>query len=193
MERKSGNRKFLRHNYRRYAAAMAGAALLSGAVLPGIPVVKAAEAEKPIPLHSSQLKKSLSEDTNRGAFTPLRHERQRDRDCQNRDCGERGRRDNWGNNYFGNNWGYNGGNPDQYSVGPIEAVKQVAADYGFNGYRDSFTLLNLTNGSATIEAIKQDTGQRYLIQLTQNFQGIWNIVSVNEAALQSYAEPVSPS
>ncbi|MBP2649774.1 MAG: hypothetical protein H6Q74_599 [Firmicutes bacterium] len=174
MERNANNRKFLRRKYRRYAAAMAGAAFLTGAALPGIPIVKAADVEKPVPPpHAVQTHKTVTDNQNTN-FNTVHRERERDR---------------WGNQYqFGHNWGnqhqwgYNQYNNYNQSSGPIEAFRLVADNYGFNSFQDSFTLLNLANGTATIEAIKQDTGQRYLIQLTQNIQGDWNIISVNEAA-----------
>jgi len=178
MERKTSHRKFLRRKYRHYAAAMAGAAIMTGAVLPGIPIVKAADVERPLPPPARHSQTTLvDKDSHKTPTTIERHDRQnRNRinvhDWQN----DRGRKivHNWGQYQNNNRLGYQ-------STSPIEAVRQVASDYGFDSYHDSFTLLNIANGSATVEAIKHATGQRYLIQLTQDFYGAWTISSVNES------------
>ncbi len=47
MEKKLAKRKMLRRKYKHYAAAFAGAAIMAGATFHGIPVVRAAAADKP--------------------------------------------------------------------------------------------------------------------------------------------------
>lgn len=52
MEKKLGKRMMLRRKYKRYAAALAGAAIMAGTTLHGIPVAKAAATETPAPAPS---------------------------------------------------------------------------------------------------------------------------------------------
>ncbi|MEN6567999.1 MAG: hypothetical protein ABFC57_17075 [Veillonellales bacterium] len=49
MEKKLGKQMMLRRKYKRYAAALAGAAIMAGTTLHGIPVAKAAATETPAP------------------------------------------------------------------------------------------------------------------------------------------------
>jgi hypothetical protein len=74
MEKKLAKRKMLRRKYKHYAAAFAGAAIMAGATFHGIPVVRAAAADKPAassPATTEQMPLNNS-DTNAGnsAATP---------------------------------------------------------------------------------------------------------------------------
>lgn len=156
MTQRIAKRKSLRRKYKRYAAAVAGAAILTGAALPGIPVVKAAAAENPTSPSPVKVEQTVNKDNQRHtAYTATerswaeRHDRQRTttvRELPN----------------------------------PVDTVKEYAAAYGFNPDRDTFTFLDLSSRKATIQVTKYDTGERFRVNLERERGRFsdWTIVAV---------------
>ncbi|MGL5513170.1 MAG: hypothetical protein ACRDBM_08100, partial [Sporomusa sp.] len=199
LEQKSTKRKQkkhqLRRKYKRYAAALAGAAIMTGAMLPGMPAAIASAAARP----STQPSSTVNYD--KPTQNPL----------ANRVIAERGRPDR--NELSRQGWhehrySWPGANENQalykdgkiyyrsdsnryytdndhylsnyaYSVGnPTDVVILNAATYGFNRYQDSFTLLTLTNNRAVVEVRKQATGKLFNVILERGGDFGWRIVRV---------------
>lgn len=66
MERKLSRRKMLRRKYKHYAAALAGAAIMTGAAIPGIPAATTFAAENPSNSHFVKLEQAMA-DSNAGS------------------------------------------------------------------------------------------------------------------------------
>lgn len=203
MERKSARRKF-RRKYKRYAAAVAGAAILTGVALPGIPVAKALAAENPFtPQNKTEQTTMIDKDTQNPvkklvaskewAGKERTTERTRDRDRDNNGWHEHGHgswpsaddNQGWYENgriyYRSDNYRYN--DYDRYSSvnylsNAVEIMKANAAKYGFDRYNDSFTLLSQSGNTATIQITKNSTGQRFIVSLERNYDRDWQIVAV---------------
>ncbi|HWR45128.1 hypothetical protein [Sporomusa sp.] len=192
MERKSAKRKqlslHLRRKYKRYAAALAGAAIMTGAVLPGIPVAKAFAAESPSvppspainymtqldkntqkPVKKVVAEKNRNDDRNgppgRGWHEHLNSWPGAD---ENQAWYQDGRI-YYRSDYDRTDYAYNLSNP-------IDVVKDTAALYGFNRYMDSFTLLSRTSNKAVVEVIKHDTGKLFNVFLERTGDHDWTIV-----------------
>lgn len=160
MAQRISKRKSLRRKYKRYAAAVAGAAILTGVALPGIPVVKASAAEHPSSSASVRVEQSVHKDNHR-------HDRYT--------ATERSRteRDNW-----------HRATTVRELPNPVDTVKAYAAAYGFNPAKDTFTFLDLSSRQATIQVTKSDTGERFQVNLARERgrYGDWTIVSVARLA-----------
>lgn len=163
MERKTAKRKLLRRKYKRYVAAVAGAAVMAGAVLPGIPVAKAAASARPTPPPMRVTQGDLyrdgwhehknswpSPDENQAWYQDghiyYRSDNYKDRDIY---VGELG--------------------------SPVDVVKDFAGRYGFNRYTDTFNLLYLSSNKAYVQAVKSDTGKQLTVGLVRTADGDWSI------------------
>ncbi len=176
MEKKSAKRK-LRRKYKRYAAAVASAAIITGAALPGIPASKALAAEKSPTSPPTRTEQTTA--VNKDAPKPGRlrngwheHRHSWPGSDENQGWYENGRiyyrsdsRDKYDDVYY-------------YSSDLVDFVKGHASAYGFDRYLDSFTLLSRSRTSATIQIKKHDTGQRFIVELTRNAYRDWEIVGV---------------
>jgi len=175
MEKKSAKRK-LRRKYKRYAAAVASAAIITGAALPGISAPKALAAEKSPT--SPPIRTEQTTTVNKDVQRPVRlrngwheHKNSWPSPDENQGWYENGRiyyrngEDNYEEvHYYGSNL--------------VEFVKDHAFIYGFDRYLDSFTLLSRSRTSATIQIKKHDTGQRFIVELERNIDRNWEIVAV---------------
>ncbi|MCC5467234.1 hypothetical protein [Pelosinus baikalensis] len=65
-----------------------------------------------------------------------------------------------------------------YQTSPITVAKDSAARYGFDASRDSFSLLSQSGNRATVQVVKQDTNQRFKMDLVRSQDGDWNITGV---------------
>lgn len=189
MEKKSAKRKLLHRKYKRLAAAMAGAAILTGAALPGIPVVKAAAAERQVPAPYTKTEQLVPVDRDHDSDRARPTDRDRDRPSP---------RDGWHEHKYSwpgpdeNQGWYQDGHiyyrSDRYHddydgyvnyiSNPVSIVKNSAARYGFDRYGDSFTLISQSRYKATVEVIKQDTGQHFIVVLERDRGDDWSVTSV---------------
>ena len=172
MEKKLSRRKLLRRKYKRYAAAVAGAALISGAALHGMPAAKAYASENPVPSPPVNVKQ-LSAANGERSFSPRSH----------------GDRPNWLQRHH-YRW-FERNHPDdtyvsgdgsvvvRYLDSPIDTLKNQAAAYGFDAARDTFTFLSLSRREASVLVTKHATGEQIIVDLVRNWYGDWRITAVN--------------
>jgi hypothetical protein len=76
------------------------------------------------------------------------------------------------NRYYDSDYGY--GN---YLTSPLTVARDSASSYGFNANRDTFTLLSQSANKATVQVIKNDSNQRFRMNLTRT-NGEWSVTSV---------------
>lgn len=194
MERKSAKRKQLSHHfrrkYKRYAAALAGAAIMTGAALPGIPVAQAFAAESPSASPAPAATYSTQDKDTKTTVKKVYAERYRDRDRNgppgrgwhehNHSWPSSDENQAWyqdgriyyrsDSNHYRSNYAYTS------ASNPVTVIKEAASLYGFNRYTDSFTLLSRTSNRAIVEVIKNDTGKIFNMVLERNNNGDWRIV-----------------
>lgn len=173
MEKKSTRRKFLRRKYKRYAAAVAGAALISGAALHGFPTPKAFAAENPTPSPPTSLEQKTSIEPTAGKFNTR----------------ESGDKQAWYKKYHRSK--HERYNDDDYYVSrdgdvtvryldsPVDVIKHYASIYGFDADSDTFTFLSLSSREASILVTKHNTGERFRVDLERGRHRDWNIVEVS--------------
>ena len=164
MERKTAKRKLLRRKYKRYVAAVAGAAVMAGAVLPGIPVAKAAASERPAPppmrvAQSDQYKNGWHQHRHGWPSPDENQIMYRDGRIYYRSDNHRDR--------------------DFYYVSevssPVDAVKDFAGRYGFDRYRDTFNLVYQSGNKAYVQVVSSSTGKQLTVGLERTGAGAWNI------------------
>jgi len=168
MEKKISRRKLLRRKYKRYAAAVAGAALLSGATL--MPTAKAYMSESPVP--SPPVSKQLSAENVDRSFSQRGHG---DRPDWLRRFHQRWFERNYDNTYVS----ADGSVVVRYLDSPVDKLKNQAATYGFDAARDTFTFLSLSRRQASVLVTKHDTGERFKVDLVRSWHGDWRITAVN--------------
>lgn len=169
MERTSAKRKSLRRRYKRYAAAALGAAIMTGAALPGIPVITKTFAAEP-PTSPPAINEQTTMPNKDGW-----HEHKYDWPIPN---DTQGWVDN-GHSYYLNDKDGDDQRSESFQdiSSPIEFLKDSADKYGFDSYRDSFTILHQSRRKATIQVINNDTGQRFKVDLERN-DADWQVVAV---------------
>ncbi len=74
-----------------------------------------------------------------------------------------------------------------YQTSPITVAKDYASRYGFNANRDSFSLISQSGNRATVQVVKQDTNQRFRMDLVRSQDGDWNITGVRGTGNANYA------
>lgn len=182
MEKKLSKSKHLRHRlrhhfrrkYKHYAAAMAGAAIMTGTVLPGLPVTKAFAAETPVkaaPVTKKIVEKARNENRN-GPPGQGWHEHN----------------DSWPSSDENQGW-YKDGRiyyrSDNirdhtryidYLSSPVNFVMNNAALYGFDPYKDSYRLLYLSSRKALVEVTKHDTGKLFNVLLERTYNNDWKVI-----------------
>lgn len=180
MEKKLSKRKLLRRRYKRYAAAVAGAAIMAGVAVPGVPAIKAEAAERTVGQHPIKIEQAFNKDWD-AARLRLNgwHEHKDDWPSADENQGwykdgkiyyrsDRNDRENYGHVH--------------YLSSPVGVVQQLAPLYGFDRYDDTFLLLSRSGNTATVQVIKHDTGKRFLVGLERVYGGDydWRIVSIRE-------------
>ncbi len=195
MERTPAQRKHrrqqLRRKYKRYAAAVAGAAILTGAALPGIPAAKALAADRPTNLPPLKTVQTTALEKNTGtkasqsvAEKLLLEKRLRQKrgwhehnhswpgPDENQIRYEDGRVYYRSDNHRDRDYAYELGSP-------VDVVKERAAMYGLDRDRDSFTLLSLSGNNAVVQVTKHDNGSLFNILLERDHYGRnWKIVDI---------------
>ncbi len=199
MERKSTKKykHFHQHlgrlhgKYKRYAAAVAGAAIMAGVALPGIPSAKVLAAENP---SSEQITLSQTVAVNKNKnyeHTGKKNVVEKSKRNKPPGRGWHEHRHSWPSPDENQAWVEDGriyyrsdnyatrGYQVNYLYSPITVVKNNAEMYGFNPYSDSFRLLTSSSNNALVEVTRNDTGRLYNVLLTRtsNSQN-WQIVEV---------------
>ncbi len=156
-------RKIARRKYKRLVAALAGAAVVSSALLPGLPISKVQAAEKtivasPAPTTEAALPGAGTGDTTKEPAKDRTNDKDTDRD---KDRDKERPKDN-----------------QNVAGSPVAAVKAAAAAYGFDARRDQFSLQSSSDKSAVV-SVRKDNGKTFSVRLTKE-QGKWKIVSVKE-------------
>jgi hypothetical protein len=195
MEKKLAGRKTLRRKYKRYAAALAGATIMAGASLHGIPFANASAAENPStspPVTTEQkalinkdAKKPLAE-TDVSATDKLANKDHRDTSKDKRDQrNDRYSHEKWYNRgeTFAHRmrWYNESLNKIQiYNINAnaVDIVMAAANDLGFDVNNDSFTLVS-RSGSQSVVSVVHD-GNNYNVTVNQLANGNWIVSLVNQ-------------
>lgn len=192
MERTPAQRKHrrqqLRRKYKRYAAAMAGAAIMTGALLPGIPAAKAHAAGLTV---SPPAAKTVQTATITGDGTtttkqvvadkvePLKW-KPRKRGWHEHEHSWPGPNENQilyrdGKVLYRSD-GYSDRDYAGYYGSPADYVRDHAAAYGLDPVRDSFTIVSFSTRSAVVQVVKHDTGGVFNAFLSRDRDSGWTIV-----------------
>ena len=180
----------LHGKYKRYAAAVAGAAIMAGAALPGIPAAKALAAENP----SADPGIAMNQETQIDKDTKP-PEKKVDRSRHESRSRPPGRgwhehRHSWPSADENQGWVENGriyyrGDGDHYrndyvsyASNPVDFVKSNAELYGFDPYLDSFKLLTVSSNKALVEVRRHDTGRVFDVLLIRSNGQNWQIAEV---------------
>jgi hypothetical protein len=177
MEKKSAKRKHIRRRLKRYAAAVAGAAIMAGVSLPGTPIVKAEAANKPWVPNPVKNEQALDKDAyNLRSQGWHEHKYDWPSPDENQGLYKDGkiyyRSDN--SRYDRDDLGY------VHYLNPVSAVRHVASFYGFDPDNDSFTLVSRSDNTATVQIIQNTTGKSFLVDLerTNDSHNAWQIVTI---------------
>lgn len=149
-------KKKVQRKYKRLMAALAGAAVVTSAMLPGLPIANAATntvVASPAPEASATAAGQRDKD-----HTPAQDSNQnraKDRDHAHPN------------------------NKPQLSGSPVDAVKKSAASHGFDARRDTFTLQWQSSSEAVVQ-VRTTKGKTFIVRLTAK-NGAWKIDSVKES------------
>ncbi len=188
------NHHHLRHKYKRYAAAVAGAAIMAGVALPGIPAAKVLAAENPSNLTSPST--NIDKDNTppvRESKTVSEKENHNDRNGPP-GRGWREHKYSWpgpdenqgwyedGHIYYRSDRRDHDSDNRMYVLNissPVDFVRDHAAAYGFDSYLDSFRFLTVTYNTALVEVTQHGTGKVFNVLLRITDDHTWNIVDVH--------------
>lgn len=181
MEKKSNKKHFhhrlrqLHGKYKRYAAAVAGAAIMTGAALPGIPAAKVLAADSPSADPSLTVKYTTGVDKDTRSGPPGRGWHQHENSWPGADENQA-----WvdadGHIYYRSDNNHRRIGYGHYLRNPVNYVKDQAETYGFDPYLDSFRLLTLSSERALVEVTKNDTGRLFNVLLERSGENDWTIV-----------------
>lgn len=179
MEKKSVKHKYqhlgrLHGKYKRYAAAVAGAAIMAGVALPGIPVAKVLAAENPATNPTAKSLTNQVDKDNATAKPPGRGWHEHKDSWPSPDENQAWYQD--GRIYYRSNTDRDLSEYAYYLNNPVNFVKSNADMYGFDPYLDSFRLLSLSHDKALVEVTKHDTGRLFDIVLERTNDRDWIIV-----------------
>lgn len=151
----NSRRKIAKRKYKRLLAALAGAAVVTSAILPGLPISKVHAAENTVVAAPAQT--GETSDTSKNITTgdtDKTHERDRNRDKDTTDA----------KNFA--------------AASPVAVVKSLAGTYGFDANNDSFSL-QWRRGTEALVLVNTVNGQTYKVHLSKD-DGGWTIDSVKE-------------
>lgn len=204
-------RKLLKKKYKRVVAAMAGAAVLSSAMLPGMPVAQA----KVLTPKAQESEVSVTQtEWLKASHSPLFAARQYAKDngydanrrnlslqwSSNTDASVLLRQDD-GSTYrirlikdADNNWQVKSLHEiDRYAAAlsdPVEVVKENAAVFGFDAYRDKFTLLSLAGSKAIVQV--RHNGQTFKVDLVKKGAN-WDITTIRGIGDMTHPATFTPA
>lgn len=173
----NSRRKIAKRKYKRLMAALAGAAVVTTAMLPGLPIPTVHAAENtvvaaPVAAPASDTSTSGATITtaniaNIGGDKIREHDRDRhsNRDKENLDA----------KNFA--------------AASPVAAVKALAGTYGFDASNDSFSL-QWRHGTEALVLVTTVNGQSYKVHLSKD-NGAWTIDSVKEVITGSATDAVT--
>jgi len=205
MKRILAKSKTLPHRYKRYAAVLAGAAIMAGTALPGIPPSKVAASESPAtsPLVTTEQNALIDNDYQPPIKQLLADKTDSIRILRDKlNNGWHEHTDGWPSSGDTQGWVENGhtyyrndnDRADEYNntlSSPVAFVTQYATLYGFDPDKDIFTLLRESNIEATVQVIKHDTGQRFKIDL-ENHQD-WRVQDWRIVAIRGIGDNTHPA
>lgn len=150
-------KKNIQRKYKRLMAALAGAAVVTSAMLPGLPIANAAaNTVVASPAPETGVTAAGERDKDR---TPAQDNNQK----QSKDR-EHARPNN---------------KPQPVSGSPVDAVKKSASSHGFDARRDTFTLQWQSSSEAVVQ-VRTTKGKTFIVRLTAK-NGVWKIDSVKES------------
>lgn len=167
----------LHGKYKRYAAAVAGAAIMAGIALPGIPAAKALAADNNSP----------------EASVSVKHKTERNKNLKKPPgSGWHEHKDSWPSSDENQAWVtadgrifYRSDNAkrdnhwfDNYLSSPVEFVRHYSDMYGFDSNLDSYRLLFRSSDRAMVEVTKHDTGRLINVLLERTNNNEWTIVQI---------------
>ena len=184
----------LRSRHKRYAAAIAGAAIMAGVALPGIPAAEVFASEAPsgdpaITLSQEELARDKQVKVKKVVAENKIRDKHKDKDSPpGRGWHEHVR--SWPGVDENQAWYENGkiyyrSNNDRSHVSFVDYfdsfvnfVKYNSEIYGFDPYLDSYKLLTATSKRAIVEVTRHDTGRLYDIVIERTSGNHWQIVEV---------------
>lgn len=173
----SAKRRQLRRKYKRRAAALMGAAIMTGTALSGIPVTKALAAEAPSHPNPVKSEQTFTKESRPPGPGWHQHKHSWPSPDENQAWYQDGkiyyRSDNNSSRHheYRNEYAY-------YVENPVNYLKDRATLYGFDASRDSFSLLSLSKQKALIEVRKSDTGKLYNVLLERDYNHAWKITDI---------------
>lgn len=187
---------------KRYAAtvagAAAGAAILTGAALPGIPAATALAAERPS-FDQSHAKTAQVVKLDKNSYKDHYKDHYKDRyKDHHKERPSKEKRRNYGWHEHRHSWPSSDENHVLYKDGrlyyrsdssrysdyaysvssPVDFVKDYASRYGFDRYRDSFTLVSQSARSASVQVRQDRTGRFFRVDLVRTSGHDWTIAKV---------------
>ncbi|QDR82185.1 hypothetical protein [Sporomusa termitida] len=162
----TSRRKIARRKYKRLVAALAGAAVVSSALLPGLPISKVQAAEKTIVASPAPATEAASPSPDTDTTKKPVQDRTNDRGTE-RDKDRNKDRDK-----------ERPGDNQNIAGSPVAAVKAAAAKYGFDARRDQFSLQSSSDRSAVV-SVRKANGKTFSVRLTKD-KNTWKIISVKE-------------
>ena len=164
----TSRRKSAKRKYKRLLAALTGAAIVSSALLPGLPLTKAYAAENtqvaaPAPIiEASKAPAPAKEQPNKEQPNKERPNKEQPDKQQPNNKGDKDR-DRPTEQHKG-------------SSSPVAVVKAAAATYGFDARRDNFTLQSSTSTEAVV-LVNTTSGKTFKVLLNKT-RDQWKITSV---------------
>lgn len=201
MKNKSAKHKMHRRHYKRFAAALAGAAIVAGTALPGIPLAKAAAAEKPFTPPPVVAEQTALRDKNaenpvtepavnqdqQARDTDTRHDERDGRDRQDIREHHRYEHERWFNRHhpFPMRIAWYNDSVDKIQIynntaSPVEIVKAAAPTLGFDAVNDTFTLINQDASQFVVRVTHN--GNSYDITIEALGNGNWLISLINQVS-----------
>ncbi|SMC35325.1 hypothetical protein [Sporomusa malonica] len=156
----NSRRKNAKRRYKHLVAALAGAAVVTSALLPGLPISKVHAAENTVVASPAPITEAASPDQTTPTNVPAA-ETTKDR-TPDRNTDEDKNRPN---------------ENQTVSSSPVAAVKAAAAAYGFDRH-DSFSLQWQSSTEAVV-SVRTDNGKTFRVRLTKDNDS-WKIDSVKE-------------
>lgn len=178
----TSRRKSARRKYKRLVAALAGAAVVTSAMLPGLPLSKVHAAENtaitaPAPAAGASPVTAPDKETQPAEQTNTARESTKDT-TKNRDT-ERTERDTERNRE----------QKQQHTASsPVAAVKAAAATHGFDTRHDSFSL-EWNSASEAVVMVRQDNGKAFKVRLSKDGD-TWKITSVTKIVTGGHSDGV---
>lgn len=147
-----GHKKVAKKKYKRIVAAVAGAAIVSSAMLPGVPIAKVQAATPSAQQQEAQ---------NAGTTKPEAQKAEVNKPQEQKDEVNK---------------------PDRHQEearnSPLSAARQYADAHGFDSGRDNLSLQSRSDTEATV-LLRTDNGKTYKMRLVKGSDNVWQVTSVS--------------